>query len=93
MSQLDLIPLETMPMFDPDDMPDPALPISRHLADMHRQYGRLANGKTCGACIQFEHISRSRTSTTARCRLVHRSTDWAAKWPACGKFQVGGQYE
>lgn len=75
-----------------DDEPDLAIRISNGLADMHRVYGR-DDTHTCGACIQFEHISRGRTSTTARCRLAHRSTDWAAKWPVCGKFIPGSQHD
>lgn len=75
-----------------DDEPDLAIRISANMADMHRVHGRN-DAHTCGACVQFEHISRGRTSTTARCRLAHHSTDWLAKWPACGKFTAGGQYE
>lgn len=78
-----------------DDEPDLAIRISPGMADMHRVYGR-DDAHTCGACIQFEHL-RSGNSTFAKCRLARRSasraTDWAARWPACGKFQVGGQYE
>lgn len=76
-----------------DDEPDLAIRISRGLADMHRVYGR-DDAHTCGACIQFERLRRG-NSTFAKCRLARRSasraTDWAARWPACGKFTVGDQ--
>jgi hypothetical protein len=78
-----------------DDEPDLAIRISHGMADMHRVYGR-DDAHTCGACIQFEHL-RSGNSTFAKCRLAHRSasraTDWAAKWPACGKFIPGSQHD
>ena len=95
MSQPDLFPPTTLPMFDADEMPDPAISISRGLADMHHVHGR-DDTHTCGACIHFEHL-RSGNSTFAKCRLARRSasraTDWAAKWPACGKFAAGSQYD
>lgn len=87
--------MNQLPMFDADDMPDHTLRLSNGIADMHRIHGR-DDTHTCGACVQFEHL-RSGNSTFAKCRAAHRSasraTDWLAKWPACGKFQVGGQYE
>lgn len=65
-------------------------PLPRRMGTMHRAYGR-AEGHECGQCI---HLLRFRRGTSwMKCDLTRMtgssSTDWRARWPACGKFEAG----
>jgi len=62
----------------------------QRLGKMHGLHGHGPEGQTCKNC---DHLLRSRfhDSKYLKCELYGvtrcESSDWRAKWPACGKFQ------
>lgn len=73
------------------------------LKEMHRRHGTDAEGHSCGDCA-LVYVSRTKklsrggggTVNIYHCRRHMKERGhvmnqiWALRWPACGKFQVGG---
>jgi hypothetical protein len=67
--------------------PEFLLPL--RMRTMHRKFG-IKDGATCGGCKHFERYHQS--TTWFKCALTKKTsgaaTDWRARWPACGKWEV-----
>lgn len=58
-------------------------------AKMREEYGPGPVGQTCAGCWHIRYFTGN-TRTYIKCELYGvssaESTDWRAKWPACGRF-------
>jgi hypothetical protein len=62
----------------------------RRLGAMHARHGHGPEGQTCRNCAFLERHTYAKTYLKCRRYNVTSSeaTDWRAKWPACGAFEV-----
>ncbi|HWB15943.1 MAG TPA: hypothetical protein VG538_06000 [Vicinamibacterales bacterium] len=62
---------------------------ARRQAEMVRRHGVGPEGATCGECASFVTVEGN-TRNYLKCRRYGlsraESTDWRAKWAACGAF-------
>lgn len=61
------------------------------LSSMHRLHGPGPDGITCKGCVHLVY-GGGNVRRFLKCELYRisrcESTDWRAKWPACGKYEA-----
>lgn len=62
----------------------------RRLNAMHARFGHGPEGQACRDCVFL--LRQRYTKTILKCRRYNvtssEATDWRARWPACGAFQL-----